>query len=119
VVIDLGTVEYSFNLSYAAGDCLIFSDENCQLQTSYAAASIDRKAGHREATLVALAEGGNSTARKLLSLLTSATRTNFTTPQIHREFGPFLLRLYYEEPMYYRRIVKQSASSCRSLTISR
>ncbi len=69
---DQGTNDYSFRLSQAAGDTLVFLDERAQ----YAGQghkgpprSFNFGAGHRESQLIARAEGGGQTAATILVLL--------------------------------------------------
>ena len=123
-----GENEYLFRLVWAAGDTVIFTDERYRFSASGFQGKApwqELGAGHREAKLLERAEGGDVTARTILSLLrkcvvyqfhnTSSTarirtRWSATDSRWLKEDGanlaPFLLRLREAAPPYYKRIVE-------------
>ncbi|HEX4766316.1 MAG TPA: AAA family ATPase [Lichenihabitans sp.] len=118
---------YDFRLVAAAGDTLVFAEENFRFR---AHGIKDRPApgtgaGHRESQLIRMAEDGNATARRILSMLrriivhqfhdTSATarirgkwsrQDNRYLKEDGANLAPFLLRLQTRAPGHYRRIVE-------------
>jgi len=74
LVTDDGESQYYFRLAYAAGDMLIYANENCSVPTEVTASlkiqiGYLAGAGHRESELIPAAEGGYETARVVLRLL--------------------------------------------------
>ncbi|MEW5829457.1 MAG: AAA family ATPase [Chloroflexota bacterium] len=124
---DTGTNEYSFRLSHAAGDTLIFSDE--QFRYTPKDRTGDRNwvrlgAGHREAQIIKKADG-DTTAKFILSLMKQCVVYQFhntsETARIRQKWdvndnrflkedganlAPFLLRLRDYKSKYYLRIVE-------------
>jgi predicted ATPase len=123
-----GENEYSFWLSYAAGDTFVFTNECFRFSRSGFGSkapwcSLD--SGHKEAQIIGKAELGDQTARVILSLMrqcgvhqfhnTSDTARMRQKWNVHdnrwlKEDGanlaPVLLRIKEEEPGYYYRIVE-------------
>jgi predicted ATPase len=124
---EAGVNEYKFRLFHAAGDTMIFAEEQYRFSRSALpgkAKWVDLEAGHREARLIDSAEGGDKTAATILSLLRKLVVYQFhntsQTARVRNKWGiddgrflkedaanlaPFLYRLRTDEEPYYRRIV--------------
>ncbi len=122
-----GKNEYGFRLFHAAGDTLVFAEENYRFRRPDHA---DRPApglgaGHKEPRLIEQAEGGNETARIILGMLRRMIVHQFhdtsSTARMRNKWSkedgrwlkedaanlaPFLYRLKNQEPPYYQRIVE-------------
>ncbi|MEW6351687.1 MAG: AAA family ATPase [Thermodesulfobacteriota bacterium] len=128
IVTDVGVNEYLFRLVYGYGDdSLIFTDERFRFFRSDREGTAPWKvlgSGHREALIIAEAEGGNVTARTMLSLLRTCKVYQFhntsSTARMRRRWdandnrqlkedagnlAPLLMRLRDEAEPYYQRIV--------------
>ena len=123
-----GRNEYSFRLAHASGDTLIFTEEKYRFSrcgSSMAAEWTPLGAGHREAGIIAKAEGGDLTARTILGLMRKLVVHQFhnTSPKARirgkwdaednrwlkedaGNLAPVLARLREHEPPYYRRIAE-------------
>lgn len=125
---DVGRNDYAIRLSYAADDKLVFAEEKYRFSRvglGTLAPWTGLGAGHYEASIIAQAEGVDTTARVILGLLrrikvyqfhdTSATariRGKWSADdggwlrEDGANLGSFLLRLREEAPAYYGRIVE-------------
>jgi len=127
---EVGENQYTFRLTYAAGDTLIFTDERFRFtRTGYPTrAWIELGAGHREANLIQRAaadDAGATTARTITALLrkiivyqfhntsgTARMRSKWDRDdgrwlkEDGANLAPFLYRLKNNEPHYYQRIVE-------------
>ncbi len=123
---DAGLNEYGFRLFHAAGDTLVFAEEWFRFRRP----DHDNRpapglgAGHKEPQLIAMAEGGNKTAKIIHGMLrriivhqfhntspTARIRQKWDIDDGHRlkedaaNLAPFLYRLERDEPRHYQRIV--------------
>jgi predicted ATPase len=124
-----GLNEYVFQLTYAAGDTLIFTDEKYRFSSK--AFSEKRKwttltpMGHFESRLAEKADSGEPTVKTIRGLLRSCVvyqfhNTSFSSrirgswavtdnrwlKEDGANIAPFLLRLHDTKPEYYKRIVE-------------
>lgn len=122
---DSGRNEYGFRLFHAAGDTLIFAEEQFRFRRpGHNRPAPGLGAGHHEPRLIEKAGEGNPTAKILLGMLRRLNVHQFhntsTTSRIRNKWNiadnrwlkedganlaPFLLRLQNERPQYYTRIV--------------
>ena len=124
---DAGENQYKFRLFYAAGDTLIFADERYRFSRAGSDAVApwrETGAGHRAPKLLDEAQGGDTTARVILSILrriisyqfhnTSSTARIRSKWSVHdnrwlkedaANIAPVLIRLKEENGGYYQRIV--------------
>lgn len=127
-VTDAGVAEYGFRLAYAAGDTLIYTDENYRFSRNgspSAARWTELGAGHREAELVRRAEAGDRTAKSIRWLVRKMVVHQFhntsDTARVRQKWditdsrwlkedagnlAAVLFRLESEQPEYYARIVE-------------
>lgn len=125
---EAGQNDYSFRLAYAAGDTLIYTEEKFRFSRSARPTMAPWTilgAGHREPELIKMAEGGDTTARTILTLLRKLILHQFhNTAESSRvrekwsvddnrwlkedagNLAPFLYRLQQQHPKYYARIVE-------------
>ncbi len=125
---EAGENDYSFRLAYAAGDTLIYTEEKFRFSRSGWSTRAQWKtlgAGHREPELIKSAEGGDTTASTILTLLRklivhqfhdtsggSRVRQKWSTDEsrwLKEDAGnlaPFLYRLQQQDSKYYARIVE-------------
>lgn len=125
---EAGENDYSFRLAYAAGDTLIYTEEKFRFSRIGWPTKAQWKilgAGHREPELIKMAEGGDATARTILTLLHKLILHQFhNTSESSRvrekwsiddnrwlkedagNLAPFLYRLQQQHPKYYARIVE-------------
>lgn len=133
-----GMNDYKFRLVHIAEDAFMFAEEAYRYSsTDFAsrASWSDLGAGHREAKLVAEADGGNKTARVIRALLRQCNVFQFhntsETARMRQKWrtedgrwlkedaanlAPFLLRLRDHEPPYYKRILDTVRSTLPFLT---
>jgi len=123
---DAGANEYGFRLFHVGGDALVFAHEWYKFERVGLERPVtELGGGHREPKLITEAEGGNPTARFILSTLrrmivhqfhnTSATsrmRNKWSANDSRwlkedaANLAPFLYRLQQSEPKYYQRILE-------------
>ena len=123
-----GINEYSFRLSHAAPDTLIFAEERYRHTPNDFSGTrtwIPLGAGHREANIVGNAERGDQTATVLLAVMRRCITYQFhntsDTARIRQRWGvddnhflkedganlaPVLLRIRETRPKYYARITE-------------
>jgi len=123
-----GENDYSFRLAYAAGDTLVYTEEKFRFSKFGLLPNPQWKVlgvGHREPELIKAAEGGDATARTILTLLRKLIvhqfhdtsegsrirqKWNMDEGRWLKEDGgnlaPFLYRLRQEYPKYYARILE-------------
>lgn len=123
-----GVNEYSFRLSHAAPDTLIFAEERYRYTPndfSRTRTWIPLGAGHREANIIGNAERGDQTATVLLAVMRRCITYQFhntsDTARIRQRWGvddnhflkedganlaPVLLRIRETRPKYYARITE-------------
>jgi predicted ATPase len=125
---DVGDNDYSFRLAYAAGDTLIYTEEKFRFSRFGRPPNPQWNilgAGHREPELINSAEGGDTTASTILTLLRklivhqfhdtsegSRIRQKWSIEEgrwLKEDAGnlaPFLYRLRQQYPKYYARILE-------------
>ena len=125
---EAGENDYSFRLAYAAGDTLVYTEEKFRFSRFGFPPNPQWNilgVGHKEAELIKLAEGGNTTASTILNLLRKLVVYQFNDTSdesrirqkwnlnegrwLKKDAGnlaPFLHRLRQQYPQHYARILE-------------